>query len=767
MKSLKTKLVLSVLLMSFALTLTMSIVGSISVIKSTNATLNQMVTPLATQTASAIDAGLTIYRKDVSDLATSDVYTKYATNKSYQTVFFGESIEKMGAISYTLYDPEGKAYLRQSPKGEDYIINEPFYLEAKEKGVVTVSDPVVNTATQQINFIVTSPVMSEGKMIYMLAVYYNFETFNNIVANIEFGKTGRAFVINGEGDTITDAIAENVTNHFNAITAAETDKSLKGLADTYRVATSDGKAGSTIYSENGEKMTVGYAPVPNTDWILMISGPQKEFLSTIPTTILMCVVCGLIGLGLISVITYIMMKKIMLPIISTTNRLKALSEGNLTDDVEVASTNDEVGILSKSLEGTVISLKNYIDNISESLKKIAEGNLAFEMEGDFKGDFVTIKNSFNGILAALRKTLSNIDIAATQVNSSTTKLSDDSQALSNGAEQQASAIEMLSEKLSGVSSQVSVNAMSAEKTTELVSGVVKQITSCNSGMGKMVSSMNDINVSSQKISKIIKVIDDIAFQTNILALNAAVEAARAGTAGKGFAVVADEVRNLAVKSAEAANQTTELIEGSVANVKKGTAIAQETARFLDGIVASTEEISNQVQSISIASKEQAATISEINSGVEKISSVVNSNTQTASQSAVSSEELSGQAALLNKLVSHFKYSGNFSTDYVTEDAFKRFDGETPETIDLDDIELTKEEQQMLNSIDYHDQDNVPEYFDEDLDNDDEIYSEQNVEDFSEENSNSEEKDGEFKFEMLDQPIDFTATSDLDDSQSKY
>lgn len=295
-----------------------------------------------------------------------------------------------------------------------------------------------------------------------------------------------------------------------------------------------------------------------------------------------------------------------------------------------------------------------INNLLSAAKKIAAGDLDVSIHVDTKDEIGILAAAFREMANNTSEVMGNINNAAEQVSSGAKQVSDSSMALSQGATEQATSIEQLTASIEEISSQTRQNADNANQANDLTETVKENAVQGNDEMKKMLKAMEEINDSSSNISKIIKVIDEIAFQTNILALNAAVEAARAGQHGKGFAVVAEEVRNLAARSANAAKETTMMIEGSIKKVQGGTKIATVTAEALTKIVDGIEKVANIVNEIATASNEQALGIAQINQGVMQVSEVVQTNSATSEESAAASEELSGQADLLREQAARFK-----------------------------------------------------------------------------------------------------------------
>ena len=323
--------------------------------------------------------------------------------------------------------------------------------------------------------------------------------------------------------------------------------------------------------------------------------------------------------------------------------VKTLSSGNTDVELEKLA-DDEFGELVDELNKLVDNTKEQ----SEIAEAIAGGDLTVTVTP--KSEHDVMGNALKTLVENNLSALSNINIGAYQVMTSSSQVASASESLAQGSTEQASAIEEVTASIAEVAEKTKQNAEEANKAAELVNTVIEDVQEGNKEMGEMLEAMEDINKSSESISKIIKVIDDIAFQTNILALNAAVEAARAGDAGKGFAVVAEEVRNLAAKSAQAAAETAELIENSIEKVNTGSGIANETYKSLEVITQVVKESESLINGIAESSNYQATAVAQINQAIGQISQVVQTNSATSEECAAASDELSGQAAKMRELI---------------------------------------------------------------------------------------------------------------------
>ncbi len=561
--------------------------------------------------------------------------TTDATQKSDSEIILTAYIAQ---ADYNLASPEIVA--------EGYDVTSKEYYKAVTENKVWITEPYVDTISGGVVITISAPVNVDGSVIGLTAVDISIDKLTTMVDEYELGDTGHFSLL---------------TNNNTIVAHKDKDTLLKSieeieLSDNIVQSIKNRDSNVTEYTYNNENYYGNCVNIGDTGWQVLSSLPSCELTSDTNRLILTIVIIFIILLASMLMTIFAVVRRVTRPIRKITDITNKLAAGELDVNIDINS-NDEIGILAKSIKSLTVRLKSYIVYIEESVRvldEMAEGNLNVELKNDHEGEFAKLKVALLNVSDTLKKTIGKIKESSYSINMNAEQVSAGAQTLAQGTTEQASTIEELSAEINEIYATIVHNAEYAENAGNKALEASKEVEQGNVQMRDMLAAMDEISNSSNEIGKIIKVIDDIAFQTNILALNAAVEAARAGSAGKGFAVVADEVRNLAGKSAEAAKQTTALIENSIRAINNGTMLAGKTGKSLVEIVDRTSETNDLINEIVKASSGQTVSVNQIKGGIEQISSVVQQNAATAENSAANSEELSGQVQLLNDLVNHFK-----------------------------------------------------------------------------------------------------------------
>jgi len=622
------------------------VLSSRSTTEIVNNIMTNQVERISDSLSKQISAWIKDLRADLQTQAEADIYTNLLqqdnpTDTEVQAV---NTYMKKYSDRYDSYEgivllsAQGKIVANSDPKivGLDLSAREYFKLAMQDKP--NISNVLKSKSSGAPIFTMADPVKKNGQIIGVLVFVIDLSMFSeNFIIPIKIASAGYAFMIDKTGI---------VAAHKNR------DLILKMNLNDYDWGREilKNKNGFMNYTLNGEERTLSFQTEPITGWVIGAGAADADIHSAANSLRAKSAIISIIIVLILIVVIILVVRPIVKAVMHGVNFAKQIEIGDLSSRLHL-SRSDEIGQLGGALDNMADSLQQR----AKLAEAIAEGDLTKEVT--LASDKDVLGRALRTMSERLNEILGQITVSSEQIDSGANQVSDSSQDLSQGATEQAAAIEEISASLSELSGRTQTNAENAVTANQLAATAQSAANDGSTQMQQMVSAMNEINESGQNISKIIKTIDEIAFQTNLLALNAAVEAARAGQHGKGFAVVAEEVRNLAARSAKAAQETSDLIEGSVQKGENGTEIANRTAKALEEIVSGISKTTDLVAEIAASSKEQAEGLTQVNDGLSQVDEVVQRNTAGAEESASAAEELSSQSAYMRQLIGQFRLKG--------------------------------------------------------------------------------------------------------------
>jgi methyl-accepting chemotaxis protein len=636
-----------------------------------NSELATVTTAKQTQLESMFSAHVRMATLMANDVAVVDLFKLYKAGSSDRAVeqrisdaakkFFDEAAGLYENIAYmyhdtsstlqnniTMIDGIGGASVGTTFDDAAMSNDSDFFTDPRPRVGQVMFSPI----SGKPSVILSAPILDDrsNAMLGCILLPIDLNTLSSEIINSSLSSNAVTMLVNTDGLVIS---SPDETQVLTLDLSVE-----EGDLNDFFVSMGNNPSGSGYFSMNGVKQIATYSKSDMLNLYVVTYTPESSYMARINRLSISLITVMIISAVIATVLIVLLSLSITKPLKKLTGIASKISEGELDVSVDIKSR-DETGQLAESISKTVYRLKDYmyyIDEIADVLRHISEGNLVFELKQDYTGEFEKVKTALEKVRGTLSEMLLQISTTTNEVSNAVDLVSNGAQTLASGASEQASAMEQLTSTVAQVSDDVQRNAENVNLAFEYIGQAGSGVRQSNEYMNALLQAMSAINESSSRISGIIKIIDDISFQTNILALNAAVEAARAGQAGKGFAVVAEEVRSLASRSANAAKQTSELITSSISSIKEGMRLAESTSAALADVGEKSRMVEVKNGEIRDSSNAQAAAISEIRKGLDQVSVVIQTITATAQENAAASEELASQAQTLHAQTSKFRVS---------------------------------------------------------------------------------------------------------------
>ncbi|MEY8339006.1 methyl-accepting chemotaxis protein [Lachnospiraceae bacterium 62-35] len=621
-----------------------------------NSILLDSLQPMARQSAKTVEANIHMLADRMMTIAgdprmsstvsvdnsTQEVPLAAAAVRANREKVLTEAAEIYELHTIALYGLDG--HLIQGTSGAPESLNSSFFALLQETDNLTTYSST--NFQNKLGITMGMPMREGGETVLYVVGVYKYDTLNDVISSINLGKHGMAYMVNREGI---------VTGHpdQSLVLGGSTLAQLSGGNKEALGRVTTGETGATEFPIDGENMLVAFSPIRGTQWSLVIQIPKADYNSLINAAMVVAILSTLAVLAISILLVLRLSRSISNPVKNVTSRMVALSDGDLHTEVVPVHSEDELEVLTQTLDNTVESVNRYISDIQQVLTQVADGNLRVEPQVDYKGDFALIQASLRTIIHSLNETIAGFGAAAARLTDMSEELNGQSSRLHQASMEQNQSAESLVHEVSHVKEKLSSVTESSGQTRAKTEEIAQRVQEANTQMASLSDAMGDISANAQEITKISKAIEDIAFQTSILAINASVEAARAGSAGKGFSVVADEVKQLASRSAEAAQSATDMVSSTRAIIQTGVELTAATASSLQAISSVSDQISMISDQLVMAVQGQESALTIMEERIETISAIADRNMQNAGGTEQSSGLLAKEAEALQSQVKKF------------------------------------------------------------------------------------------------------------------
>lgn len=645
-RTIKQKIVFYVMSVSILLGVLLTTIMIISSYVSTNSVLLDNMQMMAKTSSQNVSSNLHLLTDRMAALSLESTLSDENASQEDKQNILDERKTRIEFVWLAVYDLNGtKLYGDDAAPAS--IAEEKYYSNITKTNNVTIGEPYSSNDIWQLS--VGIPLKKGEENYAYLIGSYKYDLLNDVLSNINIGIRGSAYIINEDGTIIADKDLENMKEHPSVYDLYGSKKN-----DAIFDAMTHFETGSELMTLHHLKHYVAYSPVAGTNWTLIVDAPRNDFMKTLFTAILICVLIAIILLVAARFYIRKASDKIADSLSLSTHRLAALSEGDLKNTVTLAQTGDEAEILTKALAKTIRNIDSYIDNLKTSLGYLSEGDYSQEIPDTFIGDFAAIREALTSITQSLNRQMYQISNASAAVNQNSSEVSGYARRLYDGSKEQSDALERLSKSIQIITEKIRLIDNNANQLKDSTSRTEQKVSQGKEQMDSMLGTMNHIYSSMQEIITISQLIEEISTETSLLALNATIEAARAGESGKGFAVVAQQISVLSEQTAEALKRTGDIIEQANHSIEEGLTTAKATADSFQEINMATDEFTGISKQIGQVAVEQQEAVQLVTQEITTVLDIANTNQQLAEETDETAARSLSQAEELDQVVASVK-----------------------------------------------------------------------------------------------------------------
>lgn len=648
--NLKQKIIFYVMSVAILVALLITTIMSVSSVRSTNKVLLDNLQITARIASQNLSSNLHLLTERMYNLSSEPVLLDAASSESEKQDLLDATKLQIEFVWLAAYDSSGEK-LYGDDSAPDSISSAEYYSLLTQTGNIVIGEPYYDNEIMQL--CVGTPLKSNDEVTGYLIGSYKYDLLNDVLSMLILGNTGSACIVDSDGTIIGDRNYQNIIDKKNIYDLYPSSKNAKVFDKVLAFQTASG-----LITMEHTKNYVGYAPIPGTNWALMVYAPQIEFMDSVIFSIVLAIVLAIVLLIIAASVITPISKKISASLLSATQRLQALADGNLTDEVVLSDTTEETDILTNALSKTIKRLSSYIHDIQVSLGALSSGDYTIEIPDDFHGDFSSIRDSLCHITDSLNQTMMRMNQSSVDVNQNSNEVSSYAKQLLEGSREQAALLQQLAQSMESITFSIEKNKDNALQIEQCSQNANEKTSMGDAYMQSMLDTMAQIDAAVAEISHISQLIEEISSQTNLLSLNASIEAARAGESGRGFAVVAAEIGQLSGQTTDALQQTGNIIQHSTTIIQKGLTTAKQTAEAFRQIQAVTEQYHEISAKLSETVQEQTTAVSYVNEQLASLEKIADDNKSLADETDQMAENSLAQSESLRNYVAQVKIREN-------------------------------------------------------------------------------------------------------------